>query len=225
MHSAVPSGTRLAGATLVAIAFIVGACGSSSTPAPAVSTSPGASSVPSAVPTAPASAGSSTVSGSSPSASPAPVVSAADTPAASVSASGAKAQPSGTPCEWLDKPTIDATLGLDVGAAIPNTGDAKGKICTWQSKTPGGGTTLAILTKTDVDGIVASYAKLPGGRLVDGVGVKAAALFLTGQKSPLPKSHGQIFVDFGDWGLSVDVSGPAVTIDEAAALAVLAVTP
>ena len=221
------SGTRLAGTTLVVIAFIVSACGSTSTP-PAVSSSASASSAPSSVvadtPTASGSAGSSAVSGSSPTASQAPVASA-DTPGASVSASGAKPQPSGTPCEWLDKPTIDATLNLSVGAAIPNTGDAKGKICTWQSKTPTGGVTLAILTQASVDGVVGSYAKLPGGRLVTGVGVKAAALFVTGQKSPLPNSHGQIFVDFGDWGLSVDVSGPTVTVDEAAALAVLAVTP
>ena len=48
---------------------------------------------------------------------------------------------------------------------------------------------------------------------------RAAALHVTGQKAPLPNSHAQVLVDFGGWGLSVDVSGPAVTVDEAAALA------
>ena len=50
-------------------------------------------------------------------------------------------------------------------------------------------------------------------------GFQAAALYVTGQKAPLPNSHAQVLVDFGGWGLSVDVSGPAVTVDETAALA------
>jgi hypothetical protein len=111
---------------------------------------------------------------------------------------------------------------MDVGKAIPNVGDAKGKICTWLSTAPKGGITLAILPKGQADGIVANYKQLPGGRLVEGVGLGAAALFVTGQKAPLPNSHGQVFVNFGDWGLSVDVSGPAVTVEAAAQLAAVA---
>ena len=72
---------------------------------------------------------------------------------------------------------------------------------------------------------LASYQKLPGGQLVPGLGVNAVALFVTGQKAPLPASHAQVFVDYGGWVLSVDVSGPAVTVGEAAALAAAAVIP
>jgi hypothetical protein len=156
-----------------------------------------------------------------PAASPATTTgaSAAATPAASVASGGAVPRPAGTPCAWLDKATIDASLGLDVGKAIPSGGDT----CTWLSKAPVGGITLAILTQQEVDGLVANYAALPGGRLVPGLGVKAGALFIDGQEAPLPKSHAQVFVDYGGWALSVDVSGPAVTVDAAAALAAAAV--
>jgi hypothetical protein len=157
-------------------------------------------------------------------ASPAADASAPVTPVASVSGTGAVAQPSGSPCGWLDKATIDASLGLSVGKALGNTGDAKAKTCTWVSMAPEGGITLAVLTQKEVDSFLAHYAALPGGRLVPGLGVKAGALFVTGQAAPLAKSHAQVFVDFGGWALSVDVSGPAVTVDEAAALAVAAVT-
>lgn len=205
--------TRAGGfATLVAIGLLVAACGSSSAPAPA---SPGATIAPAA--SVPATSGPVPPASGAPSTTPA--ASTAATPAASVSGTGAAAQPSGTPCEWLDKTTIDATLGLSVGAAIPNTGDAKGRICTWLSTAPAGGITLAIVTAAQVDGLVANYLSLPGAQLVSGLGVKAGAVFLTDQKAPLPKSHANLFVDYGGWGLSVDVSGPAVTVDEAAALA------
>lgn len=210
-----PGGRRVA--ALAVIVFLAAACGSSSTPTSASSggaSSPGSSALSASGP----------VSTSSDAPSVAPGVSAPATPATSVSGTGAVAQPSGTPCDWLDKATIDASLGLSVGAAIPNTGDAKGKICTWLSTTPQGGITLAIVTQQEVDTLLAHYAALPGGQLVTGLGVKAGALFLTGQKAPLPKSHAQVFVDFGGWALSVDVSGPAVTVAEAAALATAAVT-
>lgn len=131
-------------------------------------------------------------------------------------------RPAGTTCEWLDKATIDATLGLNVGKAIPSVG-AGNDICTWLSKAPAGGITLAIVNGPDFAGMLANYQKLPGGRLVPGLGVHALALFVTGQKAPLPNSHAQVFVDYGGWALSVDVSGPTVTVEEAAALAVAAV--
>ena len=203
--------TAVASVALAAIVFL-GACSSSSSPG---ATSPGGSS------SAPSSAVSSGVPSTGPASQPASVA-----PASSAdpgSATGAKAQPAGDPCTWLDKATIDATLGLDVGAAIPNTGDAKGKICTWLSKTPAGGLTLGILDKGVANGLIANNAKLPGGRLVPGLGLGAAALFLGGQKAPLPKSHAHLFVDFGDWGLSVDISGATMTVEQAAAIAVAVV--
>ncbi len=194
------------------VALAVGACSSGGGPTVSGQASSPASATATSAPAA--------SSGSSPAAAPSdtPVT----TPVASVSASGAKPQPSGTPCDWLDKTTIDAALGLSVGSAIPNVGDAKGKICTWLSKAPVGGITLAIVTQGEVDSIVTGYKALPGGQLVTGVGVKAAALYLAG-KAPLP-THAQVFVDFGGWGLSVDVSGPTVTVDAAAQLAAAAVS-
>jgi hypothetical protein len=107
---------------------------------------------------------------------------------------------------------------------MPNTGDAIGKICTWVSKTPAGGITLAIVTVQQVDTIVAHYSTLPGGQLVSGLGVKAASVSTTGMAAPLPKNHYNLMVDFGGWGLSVDISGPAVTLTEAEAIATAVVT-
>jgi hypothetical protein len=206
---------------LAAIALLAAACGSSSTPAASSAAAP-------ATPAsqAPASNASSLAPALSPSSgtSPSGAASPAATQAASAGVSGAVAQPAGTPCEWLDKTTIDATLGLNVGSAIPNVGDAKGKICTWISKTPAGGITLAIVTVQQVDTIVAHYPSLPGGQLVPGLGVKAAALGTTGNAAPLPKNHVNLMVDYGAWGLSVDVSGPAVTLAEASAIAAAVVT-
>lgn len=198
-----------------ALVALLAACGSGgggtpsgqATAPPASASSPGTTTSP----TSPTSTAEPTPAGS-------PIVSAP----ASVTAGGAVPRPAGTTCEWLDKATIDATLALNVGKAIPSVG-AGNDICTWLSKAPGGGITLAILDNTDFAGMLANYQKLPGGRLVPGLGVHAAALFVTGQKAPLANSHAQVFVDFGGWALSVDVSGPTVTVEEAAALAVAAV--
>ena len=216
MHVRSRLGTPFATAGFALIVLLMAACGSTNAPTGAASPTGGVN--------APASSAPSSASAGSPSAG------SSATPAASVDAgspspvsgSGAKAQPAGHPCGWLDKASIDATLGLDVGKSS-NGGSATSTICTWLSKSPAGGITLGILTKAEVGGLIAGYKSLPGGRLVPGLGLGAAALFVTNQKSPLPKSHGQVFVDYGDWGLSVDVSGPSVTVDEAAALAVLAV--
>jgi len=206
---------RLSSATLVLTVALVAGCSSTSAPA---GSSPSATAGPaSAAPVGSPSTAPSSASPASPpaAASPTPVASTNASPAAG-SAAGAQPQPAGDPCAWLDKATIDATLGLSVGTAIPNVGDAKGRICTWLSKTPVGGTTLAIISPAEVGAVVAGYQKLPGGQLVPGLGVKAAALFLA--KAPLPP-HAQVFVDFGGWGLSVDASGPAITVDAAAQLA------
>ena len=205
---------------LTAIALLADACGSSSSPAPASSAA--ASGVPPASQT-PTSAASPSAPASSPSDGASPSAIASTGAPASVDVSGAVAQPSGTPCEWIDKTSIDATLGLDVGPAIPNTGDAKGKICTWISKTPGGGLTLAIVTVAQVGAIVDHYSALPGGQLVPGIGLRAASVSATGQAAPLPKNHYNLMVDYGGWGLSVDISGPAVTLAEAEAIAAAAV--
>lgn len=199
----------------VALVVLLAACGSGGggTPSGQASPPPISGSTPAtAVPTSPASSVESTPAGGS------PVVSAP----ASVTAGGAVPRPAGTTCEWLDKATIDATLGLSVGKAVPSVG-AGNDICTWLSKAPAGGITLAIVDGGDFAGMLANYQKLPGGRLVPGLGVHAVALFVTGQKAPLPNSHAQVFVDYGGWALSVDVSGPTVTVEEAAALAVAAV--
>ena len=209
-------GTPLATAGLAAIVFLMAACGSTSSP-PAPASSSGGSSAP-ATSAPPSIAAASQSAGAS--ATPAASVDAGSPPP--VSGTGAKARPAGHPCGWLDKASIDASLALNVGKSS-NGGSATSTICTWLSKSPAGGITLATLTKAEVDGVIAGFKSLPGGRLVPGLGLGAAALFVTDQKSPLPKSHGQVFVDYGDWGLSVDVSGPTVTVDEAAALAVLAV--
>jgi hypothetical protein len=199
-------------AAALAAVMLISACGSASSPGP---TSAGGSG------NGPSSAVSSGQSSTGPASQPASVAPPSSTEPGS--ATGAKARPVGDPCTWLDKATIDATLGLDVGAAIPNTGDAKGKICTWLSKAPAGGLTLSLLDKGVANGLIPNYAKLPGGRLVPGLGLGAAASFLGGQKSPLPKTHANLFVDFGDWGLSVDISGATMTVDLAAALAVAVV--
>jgi hypothetical protein len=206
-------------AALATIALLVAACGSSSTPAPASSA---AASPATPASQAPASVASSPAPASSPSGGtlPSAAASSAATPAASVSVSGAVPQPSGTPCEWLDKTSIDATLGLNVGSAIPSGGT----ICTWVSKTPAGGIELAIVTVQEVGTIVDHYSALPGGQLVPGLGVKAASVSTTGMAAPLPKNHYNLMVDFGGWGLSVDISGPAVTLAEAEALAAAVVS-
>ena len=200
---------------LAAIAVVAAACGSPSSPAPASSAA--ASGVQPAS-QAPVSAASSSAPASTPSSGASPAAPASAAPQASVDVSGAVPQPAGTPCEWIDKTSIDATLGLSVGPAIPNTGDAKGKICTWISKTPGGGLTLAIVTPAEVGAIVDHYSALPGGQLVPGLGVRAAAVSATGQAAPLPKNHFHLLVDYGGWGLSVDISG-SVTLAEAEAIA------
>lgn len=210
-----PGGRRVA--ALAVIVFLAAACGSSSTPTSA--SSGGASSPGSSAPSA-----SGPVSTSSDAPSLTAVASSAASPVASSTGAGPAAQPSGSACGWLDKATIDASLGLSVGKALGNTGDAKSTTCTWLSTAPQGGITLATLTQQEVDALLAHYAALPGGQLVTGLGVKAGGLFLTGQKAPLAKSHAQVFVDYGGWALSVDVSGPAVTVAEAAALATAAVT-
>jgi hypothetical protein len=202
-------------AALATIAALAAACGSSSSPAPASSAV--ASGVPPAS-QAPASAASSPAPASSPSGGTAPSAVASAGAPASADVSGAVPQPGGTPCEWIDKTSIDATLGLDVGPAIPNTGDAKGKICTWVSKTPGGGLTLGIVTPAEVGAIADHYSSLPGGQLVPGLGVRAVAVSATGQAAPLPKNHYHLLVDYGSWGLSVDISG-SVTLGEAEAIA------
>ncbi|HEX7471608.1 MAG TPA: hypothetical protein VF323_00885 [Candidatus Limnocylindrales bacterium] len=216
MHFRSRFGTPFATAGLALIVLFVAACGSTNAPTGAASPTGGVN--------APATSAPSSASAGSPSAgsSATPAVSADAGSAPPVSGTGAKARPAGHPCGWLDKASIDASLGLDVGKSS-NGGSATSTICTWLSKSPAGGITLGILTKAEVDGVIAGFKSLPGGRLVPGLGLGAAALFVTNQKSPLPKSHGQVFVDYGDWGLSVDVSGPAVTVEEAAALAVLAV--
>ena len=201
---------------LATIAVLAAACGSSSTPAPASSAT--ASQVLPAS-QAPASAASSTAPASSPSGGTSPSAVASAGAPASADVSGAVAQPGGTPCEWIDKTSIDATLGLNVGPAIANNGDAKGKICTWISKTPEGGITLAIVTVKEVGAIVDHYGALPGGQLVPGLGVRAASVSSTGMAAPLPKNHYNLMVDYGGWGLSVDISGPAVTLAEAEAIA------
>ena len=208
--------TSVASVALAAIVFL-GACSSSSSPG---ATSPGATS-PGGSSSGPTGAVSSALPSTGPASLPASVPPASSSEPGS--ATGAKALPAGDPCTWLDKATIDATLGLDVGAAFLNTGNGKGKICTWLSKSPKGGLTLAQLDKGEANGLISNYAKLPGGQLVPGLGLGAAALFLGGQKAPLPKSHAHLFVDFGDWGLSVDISGAAMTVDLAAALAVAVV--
>ena len=196
------------------VALLVGACGSGgggtpSAQAPASASTP----VTSAPPTG---------SVSSPASTPATGSPAASAPA-SVSTGGAVSQPAGSPCEWLDKATIDATLHLNVGTAIPSGGDTNGAICTWLSKAPAGGLTLTTFDEPGFAAMVTNYNQLPGGRLVPGLGVNAVAVFATGQKAPLPNSHAHLFVDYGGWVLSVDVSGPTVTVDEAAALAVAVV--
>ena len=192
------------------LALILGACGSGGAATPTGQTSASAATS-SAVP--PASSASAPAAGS-------PTASA---PAASGPAGGAATRPGGSPCAWLDKATIDATLHLNVGTAIPSGGDTKGAVCTWVSKTPAGGISLTTLDDTEFAAMLTNYDKLPGGRLVPGLGLHAVASFATGQKAPLPNSHAHLFVDYGGWVLSVDVSGPTVTVDEAAALAVAVV--
>ena len=196
------------------IALAVGACGSGGgTPTSAPGSNP-ASAPAASVPAASAPAASASSGGPS---------GVAGSPAASTVVSGAVPRPSGSPCDWLDKATIDASLGLAVGAALPGVGPKKDELCTWLSKAPAGGITLDIMAEQDFAGFAANYQKLPGGRLVPGLGVKAVAVFVTGQKAPLPASHAQVFVDYGDWVLSVDVSGPTVTVGGAEALAAAAV--
>ena len=110
-------------------------------------------------------------------------------------------------------------LGTNVGRAILSTGAPRGDVCTWLSKTPLGGLTLATVTPEEVGAIVDHYSALPGGQLVPGLGVRAVSVSATGRAAPLPKNHYNLMVDYGGWGLSVDISGNAVTLAEAEAIA------
>lgn len=199
---------------LVAIALLAAACGSSSSPAPAASAAASSGVAASVAPPA-------TGSAATAPASAAPSV-AVPSSAASTSADGSAPQPAGTPCDWLDKATIDASLGLSVGKPIPSGG----VICTWISTAPRGGFEVSIiLSVAQIDAMVANYKQIPGGQLVSGLGVKAMATGRTGLAAPLPKSHFNVVVDYGGWGMSVDASGPDVTVAEVSALAAAIVHP
>ncbi len=219
-----------AGGRAIALAVTVllaAACGSSSSPAPAASAAASSGVAASVAPPATGSAATAPASAAPSVAAPSSAASTAPSAAASTSADGSMPQPAGTPCDWLDKATIDASLGLSVGKPILMTGGANnGKACTWLSTAPRGGVTVSILfSAAQIDGMVANYQKVPGGQLVSGLGVKAMALGLTGQTAPLPKSHFQVLVDYGSWGLSVDASGPDVTVGGVSALAAAIALP
>jgi hypothetical protein len=91
-----------------------------------------------------------------------------------------------------------------------------GHVCTWVSKSPAGGATLGWVAPGDP---ALAAAAAPGGSTIAGLGVTNSGRVQTGIPAPLPPSQALLIIDLGHGGMTVHVSGPAVTLDEAATLA------
>lgn len=146
-----------------------------------------------------AACGSSSTSGGT-TVSPSPAPTAAKTP---------RALPDDL-CNAIDGATIDSVLKVNVGSGIWDGTHN----CVWVSKQPAGGLTLSRLTEAQ------GAPFLTGGTPVPGLGVRAVAgRTQTAQPSPLPASAALVVVDLGDKVLSIHVSGPAVTLQDAVTIA------
>ena len=113
-------------------------------------------------------------------------------------------------CTAIDSSTIDSVLKVKVSTGIWDGTHN----CTWVSTQPAGGLTLSRLTETQ------GAPFFTGGTPIAGLGIRAVGGGIrTGQPSPLPASSAQVVIDLGDRVLSVHVSGPAVSIDDAVKIA------
>lgn len=114
-------------------------------------------------------------------------------------------------CALLPAATIDSTIGVHVAAGIWD-----GHVCTWISKSPVGGATVGWIAPGSPQ---LAAAAAPSGSSIAGLGVKNAGRVQTGLPAPLAPSQAFLIIDLGHGGMTVHVSGPAVTLDEAATLA------
>ena len=114
-------------------------------------------------------------------------------------------------CTLLPAATIDSTIGVHVAAGIWD-----GHVCTWISKSPVGGATIGWIAPGSP---MLAGAAAPAGSSIDGLGVKNSGRVQTGLPAPLAPSQALLVIDLGHGGMTVHVSGPAVTLDEAGTLA------
>jgi hypothetical protein len=92
-----------------------------------------------------------------------------------------------------------------------------GHECTFVGPAPGGAT-VGWLAETS-DTLVKSFSPvslaIPGTTQPAGLGDRVVARLQTGLPAPVAASQVLLIVDFGTIGLSIHISGPAVTVDDA----------
>jgi len=116
-------------------------------------------------------------------------------------------------CGAVDVPTINSELGLNVKPGVWD-----GTVCTWVSTNPAGGFTLGRLPESQAASLLAS-GQAAGGTQVAGLGVAAVVTVSTGVPAPLPPAQAYVFVDLGTALVTMHISGPTVTLDQATELA------
>ncbi len=119
-------------------------------------------------------------------------------------------------CTLLAVGTIDQTLDIKIADQ-----GWDGHVCTWVSRQPAGGATIGWLEPgSPLLVLPPAGATLPVGETeVHGLGDLAVGRVQAGLPSPLPPSQAFLIVKLPQGGMTVHVSGPAVTLDEAVMLA------
>ncbi len=142
---------------------------------------------------------------------------AAATDAASPPASGGTgAIPFGMDvCKLLPAATIDQAIGVNITFQAWDN-----HVCTWISSNPTGGATIGWLAPGSAILAGLSGSTVPAGAtVVSGLGLRALGRTQTGMPAPAAPTSALLVVMLPQGGMTVHVSGPAVTLDEAAALA------
>lgn len=118
-------------------------------------------------------------------------------------------------CLMISATTIDQTIGVHVSASSWD-----GHVCTWLSTSPKGGATIGWLEPGSTSLVGVNSSVVPAGMTrVNGLGLAALGRVQTGLPAPLAPTQAFLIVALPQGGLTVHLSGPAVTLDEAVTLA------
>ena len=190
---------------LILSAVGLAACSGSATttspaaPPAATANNPSTAAVPSAAPSVTA-----------PSAAPSAAASAA------AASAGSGAVPFGkNVCDLLPAATIDQTIGVKTYFHAWDN-----HVCTWISSNPTGGATIGWLAPGNALLAGVSGSTVPAGATaVSGLGLWALGRTQTGLPAPAAPTSASLLIALPQGGMTVHVSGPAVTLDEAVTLA------
>jgi hypothetical protein len=120
--------------------------------------------------------------------------------------------------------TCTILKGFDFTGTIgvtPTKSAWDGHECVWYTSATAGGATVgwqAESSNTMVKSFSPASLAIPGTTEPAGLGNRAVARVQSGLALPAPPSQVLLIVDFGTIGLSIHISGPAVTLAEAIAI-------